>query len=44
MNAFATGFPITLSAGLLGIAFTLPMLKAPMVALMKLAMDIFTGG
>ncbi|MDG5977883.1 MAG: flagellar biosynthetic protein FliR [Burkholderiales bacterium RIFCSPLOWO2_12_67_14] len=44
MNAFAIGFPITLSAGLLGIAFTLPMLDAPVVALMKLATDIFTGG
>src|SRR3990167_6689864 len=44
MNAFAIGFPITLSAGMLGIAFTLPMLDAPVVALMKLATDIFTGG
>lgn len=37
MNAFAIGFPLTLSAGLLGIAFTLPMLDAPVAALMRLA-------
>lgn len=44
MNAFAIGFPLTLSAGLLGIAFTLPMLDTPVIALMRLATSIFTGG
>jgi flagellar biosynthetic protein FliR len=44
MNAFAIGFPLTLSAGLLGMAFTLPMLDAPVIALMKLATSLFTGG
>ena len=44
MNAFAIGFPITLSAGLVGIAATLPMLETPVVALLKIATDIFTGG
>jgi flagellar biosynthetic protein FliR len=44
MNAFAIGFRLTLSAGLVGIAFTLPMLDTPVAALMKLATEIFTGG
>ena len=44
MNAFAIGFPLTLSAGLLGIAFTLPMLDTPVVALLRLATALFTGG
>ncbi|WP_372656874.1 flagellar biosynthetic protein FliR [Hydrogenophaga sp.] len=44
MNAFAIGFPLTLSGGLLGIAFTLPMLDAPVLALMKLATGMFMGG
>lgn len=44
MNAFAIGFPLTLSAGLIGIAFTLPMLDAPEAALLKVATDLFVGG
>jgi len=44
MNAFAIGFPLTLSAGLVGIAATLPLLEAPVVELLKIATDIFTGG
>lgn len=44
MNAFAIGFPLTLSVGLVGIAATLPMLETPVVALLKIATDIFTGG
>ncbi|MEZ5644588.1 MAG: flagellar biosynthetic protein FliR [Burkholderiaceae bacterium] len=43
MNAFAIGFPLTLSAGLVGIAFTLPMLDGPVVSLMKLATQLFLG-
>ena len=44
MNAFAIGFPLTITAGLIGISATLPMLDGPVVALLKLATDIFTGG
>ena len=44
MNAFAIGFPLTLSTGLLGIAVTLPMLEQPVIALMKLATALFVGG
>lgn len=44
MNAFAIGFPLTLSVGLLGIAFTLPMLDAQVAALLKVATDLFMGG
>ena len=44
MNAFAIGFPLTLTTGLMGIAVTLPMLEGPVVALMKLATGMFTGG
>ncbi len=43
MNAFAIGFPVTLSAGLVGIAFTLPMLDTPVAALFRLATALFTG-
>ncbi|MGC4394893.1 flagellar biosynthetic protein FliR [Hydrogenophaga sp. T2] len=43
MNAFAIGFPVTLSAGLLGIAFTLPMLDTPIAALLRVATAMFTG-
>ena len=44
MNAFSIGFPLTLTTGLTGIAFTLPLLEGPVTALMKLATGIFTGG
>lgn len=44
MNAFAIGFPLTLSTGLLGIAVTLPMIEQPVMALMKLATHMFIGG
>ena len=44
MNAFAIGFPLTLAAGLVGIAATLPMLESPVLALLRIATDIFTGG
>jgi flagellar biosynthetic protein FliR len=43
MNIFAVGFPITLVVGLVGIAFTLPMLDQPFMALMERSMDIFEG-
>ena len=44
MNAFAIGFPLTLTAGLVGIAATLPMLEGPVVALLGIAPRLFTGG
>ena len=44
MNAFAIGFPLTLTAGLVGIAATLPMLEVPVVALLGIATGLFTGG
>ncbi|MEI6804108.1 MAG: flagellar biosynthetic protein FliR [Burkholderiales bacterium] len=43
MNIFAVGFPITLVVGLVGIAFTLPMLDQPFMALMERAIVIFSG-
>lgn len=44
MNVFAIGFPLTLSTGLLGIAFTLPMLDRPVMSLMQLLTDRLIGG
>ena len=44
MNAFAIGFPLTLAAGLVGIAATLPMLETPVQSLLGIATGIFTGG
>ena len=41
MNIFAIGFPITLVVGLIGIAYTLPMLDQPFLALMGRVIDIF---
>lgn len=41
LNIFAIGFPVTLLVGLLGIAFTLPMLDQPFIALMGRVIDIF---
>jgi flagellar biosynthetic protein FliR len=41
LNIFAIGFPITLVVGLVGIAFTLPMLDQPFIALMGRVIDIF---
>jgi len=43
MNAFAIGFPLTLSAGLTGIAFTLPMLDRPVLTLMQITTRMFMG-
>jgi flagellar biosynthetic protein FliR len=43
MNAFAIGFPLTLSAGLLGLAGTLPLLEQPLVKLMSQLADLFGG-
>lgn len=42
MNVFAIGFPVTLTVGLVGMAATLPMLEAPLVALLERAIDLFT--
>lgn len=43
MNIFAVGFPITLVVGLIGIAFTLPMLDQPFMVLMGRSMEVFSG-
>lgn len=43
MNIFAVGFPITLVVGMVGIAFTLPMLEQPYIALMEKAIALFAG-
>jgi flagellar biosynthesis protein FliR len=43
MNIFAIGFPITLVVGLVSIAYTLPMLDQPFLALMGRVIDIFGG-
>ncbi|NIC41939.1 flagellar biosynthetic protein FliR [Aquabacterium sp. A08] len=44
MNVFAIGFPLTLSVGLLGIAFTLPMMDRPVTQLMRVIADLFGAG
>ncbi|HEX5806785.1 MAG TPA: flagellar biosynthetic protein FliR [Macromonas sp.] len=44
MNVFAIGFPLTLSVGLLGIAFTLPLLDHPVNTLLRTASEILLGG
>jgi flagellar biosynthetic protein FliR len=41
MNIFAVGFPITLAVGLVGIAFTLPMLDQPYMALLQRVIDLY---
>src|SRR6218665_3308478 len=41
MNIYAVGFPVTLTAGLLGITATLPMLESPVLALMHQAVELF---
>ena len=41
MNIYAIGFPITLTVGMVGIAATLPMLDAPLLALMDKVVDLF---
>lgn len=43
MNIYAIGFPITLSVGLIGIAAGLPLLEAPMMALMDRTIDLFAS-
>lgn len=44
MNIYAIGFPITLTAGLAGIAFVLPMMEQPLLALLERMLSIFAGG
>ncbi|MFC7461503.1 flagellar biosynthetic protein FliR [Hydrogenophaga defluvii] len=41
MNVFAIGFPLTLSAGLVSIAVTVPMLEEPVARLMRVVSEIF---
>lgn len=44
MNVFSIGFPLTVSAGLLGIAFTIPMLEQPLLNLLRVISTLFVGG
>lgn len=44
MNIFAVGFPVTLAAGMMGIAATLPMLDQPYMALLQKVVGIYNGG
>lgn len=43
MNVFAIGFPLTVGAGLLGVAFTFPMLEQPLNQLLRLVPGVFSG-
>jgi len=43
MNVFAIGFPLTVSAGLLGVAFTIPMLEQPLLNLLRVVTGLFVG-
>lgn len=40
MNIYAIGFPVTLSAGLIGLAATLPVLDRPFIAMMERVIDL----
>jgi flagellar biosynthetic protein FliR len=44
MNIYAIGFPVTLTAGLAGIALVLPMMEQPLLALMERMLTMFAGG
>jgi flagellar biosynthetic protein FliR len=44
MNIYAIGFPVTLTAGLGGIALVLPMMEQPLLALMERMLTMFAGG
>ena len=44
MNIYAIGFPVTLTAGLAGIALVLPMMEQPLLALMERMISLFAGG
>ena len=44
MNIYAIGFPVTLTAGLAGIALVLPMMEQPLLALMDRMLTMFAGG
>jgi flagellar biosynthetic protein FliR len=44
MNIYAIGFPVTLTAGLGGIALVLPMMEQPLVMLMERMLSLFVGG
>jgi flagellar biosynthetic protein FliR len=41
MNVFAVGFPMTLGVGLVGLAFTLPLLQAPFVMALERMLQLF---
>ena len=43
MNVLAVGFPLTVSAGLLGVAFTIPMMEQPLLNLLRVITGLFVG-
>lgn len=43
MNIYAIGFPVTLTAGLAGIALVLPMMEGPLTQLIERMLGLFTG-
>lgn len=44
MNIYAIGFPVTLTAGLAGIALVLPMMEQPLLQLIDRMLTMFAGG
>jgi flagellar biosynthetic protein FliR len=44
MNIYAIGFPVTLTAGLAGIALVLPMMEQPLLLAMERMLSLFMGG
>ena len=44
MNIYAIGFPVTLTAGLAGIALVLPLMEQPLLLLMERMISVFAGG
>ncbi|VWX60317.1 Flagellar biosynthetic protein FliR [Burkholderiales bacterium 8X] len=44
MNIYAIGFPVTLTAGMAGIALVLPMMEQPLLALLERMLSLFAGG
>jgi flagellar biosynthetic protein FliR len=40
-NIFAVGFPVTLGVGLVGIAFTMPLLEGPFTAALERMLSLF---
>ena len=43
MHVFAIGFPLTVTAGLVGVTFTLPMMEQPLLNLLRVVTGLFVG-